>query len=201
MKSFVMLFFIFAAATLSPAQTATTESRPSDLQIVKMSWKSDSRLAQDAYREAEDAAAVQPPERAARRVRTTRGERLSGYDNAERAMREVEEMWPSNGPRINGYLYQITVRNTGQKKIKAVNWQYIFTDSLDQTIVTRHKFQSRENISPGKEAKLTRFSVVAPTHVINAKAVENNAKESYLEQVLITRIEYADGSIWEPAAN
>jgi hypothetical protein len=162
-----------------------------------MSWKADSRLADEAYREAEDAARVQPPERAARRVRTTRSERVSVYDSAERAIREVEEMWPSTGPRVNGYLYQITVRNNGPKKIKAVNWQYVFTDSLDQSIVTRHKFRTRENIAPGKEAKLSRFSVIAPTQVINAKAVQNNSKEAYLEQVLIMRIEYTDGTVWE----
>lgn len=200
MKFFVVLFFIFAAASVSTAQTETTAASPSDLQVVKMSWKADSRLAQEAYREAEDMAMVQPPERAAGRVRTRRGERVSVYDSAERAIREVEEMWPVMGPRVNGYLYQIMVRNTGQKKIKAVNWQYIFTDSLDQTIVTRHKFRSRESVAPGKEVKLTRFSVVAPTNVVNAKAVEKNAKESYLEQVLIMRIEYADGSVWESAA-
>ena len=86
---------------------------------------------------------------------------------------------------------------SGEKAIKAIDWQYIFTDSLDRSIVTRHQFESKVKIAPGKEVKLSRFSVTSPTQVVNAKAVASNPQQPYSEQVLITRIQYMDGSVWE----
>lgn len=203
MKVFGVLFFIFAVFAVSMAQTSvatTTANEPSDVQVVKMSWKKDSRLAATAYPEETDTASVPPSGRGSQAAQRRRDEKVSVFDRNSRATNEVEDLWPVAGPLISGYLYQATVRNTGQRKIKALNWQYIFTDARDRSIVTRHKFKSLENIAPGKEAKLSRFSAVAPTQVVNAKTLESASQQPYLEQVLIMRIEYADGSVWERPA-
>lgn len=203
MKFVGILFFIIALTVVSIAQTPTTIN-PTDLQVVKMSWKRETRPAREAYPKTEKRVEEELPSKGAQPAQSSRSterkEQTSVYDNVTRPGQAVEDMWPSTGPLVSGYLYQITVRNSGQKEIKAVNWQYIFTDSLDQSIVTRHQFQSRAKIAPGKEVKLSRFSVAAPTQVVNAKAVANNPGQPYSEQVLITRIEYMDGSVWERSA-
>lgn len=203
MKVVGLLFFIIALVAVSTAQTLTVKGNPADLQVVKMSWKRESRSAREAYPKDKKPTDEQlhgkevPPTQAARAERT---QQPSVYDNVTRPGQEVEELWPSKGPLVSGYLYQITVRNTGRKEIKTINWQYIFTDSHDPNIVTRHQFLSRTKISPGKETKLSKFTLAAPTQVVNAKAIASNSKQSYLEQVLITRIEYLDGSVWERPA-
>lgn len=203
MKVAGLLFFIFALFAVSMAHRATVKGDPADLQVVKMSWKRDSRSAREVYPKDKEPTDEQlhgkdvPPTQSTRAERT---QQTSVYDNATRPGQEVEELWPATGPLISGYLYQITVRNTGRKEIKTVNWQYIFADSHDPNIVTRHQFLSRTKISPGKEAKLSKFTVAAPTQVINAKTVANNSKQPYVEQALITRIEYMDGSVWERPA-
>ena len=197
MKFFGIMFFVFAIVAVSTAQTATATSDPSDLQVVKMSWKAQTRPARDIRPEDNNPAMQKLPGKDQRVVRTTRGERLPVYDQAERASRESDDIWPETGATVRGYEYQATVRNTGQKEIKAVDWQYNFTDSQDQSFVTHHRFQSMTKIAPGKEVKLSKFTTAAPTQVVNAKAVENKRDKPYSEQVMITRIVYTDGSVWE----
>ncbi|HEX8491251.1 MAG TPA: hypothetical protein VF658_00270 [Pyrinomonadaceae bacterium] len=195
------MFLIIVFVVVSMAQTSTGANNPSDLQVVKISWKRDTRPAREAYPKDEKRLEEKLPDvtekRTKRSSRPDRKEQTTVYDRASRASQEVEDLWPENVPLVDGYLYQMTVRNTGRKEIKAVHWQYIFTDSLDPNIVTRHQFQSRAKISPGKEIKLSRFAVTPPSQVVNAKAIEIDLKQQYSEQVLITRIEYADGSAWE----
>lgn len=200
MKVFGILFFITAFVAVPMAQTVAATSNPSDLQVVKMSWKRDTRPPREAYlkddKRPEDdlpGKGARPPQSSPRDPK----EQISIYERTDRATREVEELWPSIGPLVNGYLYQVTVRNSGQKDIKAVHWQYIFTDRHDPSIITRHQFQSRTKISPGKEIRLSRFAVAPPSQVINANAIEIDIRRQYSEQVLITRIEYRDGSVWE----
>lgn len=204
MKVFGILLFVVAFAVVSMAQTSTATSNPADLQVVKMSWKRDTRPAREASLKREKRVEEELPGKGAQPAQSSRSterkEQSAVYDNATRPGQEVDDLWPSIGPLVNGYLYQITVRNSGQKEIKQIDWQYIFTDSLDPKIITRHQFQSRAKIAPGKEVRLSRFSVVAPTQVVNAKAVASNPQQPYSEQVLITRIQYMDGSVWERSA-
>lgn len=198
MRIFGIVLVILTLAFVSKAQTATVLHNPPDLQVIKMSWKSEMRLAEDAVREEKDPLTAQPDRRV--RPRPVPGARTSVYDSVNNASRENEDMWPSTGPRVKGYLYQVTVRNTGQKEIKAVSWQYIFTDPLDHSIVARHRFSSKSKIAPGKEKKLDEFALSPPTNVVNAKSVANNPEQPLIEQVEITRIEYTDGSVWERPA-
>lgn len=195
MKFFGIVLVILTLAFVSTAQTATVLHNPPDLQVVKMSWKSEMRLAQEAVQEEQDPLMTKPDRSI--RPRPVPGARTSVYDSVTNASRESDEMWPSTGPQVKGYLYQVTVRNTGQKEIKAVSWQYIFTDPLDHSIVARHRFSTKAKILPGKEKKLDQFALSPPTNVVNAKSVANNPEQPMIEQVEITRIEYTDGSVWE----
>ena len=79
-------------------------------------------------------------------------------------------------------------RNTGQKAIKSVTWKYLFyKDEQMKKLLASYTFHSSKSIEPGA-AVLLKDSVSAtsePRHWTNYHAV------------LIARIRYADGTVWQ----
>ena len=89
------------------------------------------------------------------------------------------------------------MRNTGEKTIKLVDWDYIFLDPATQNEVTRYQFTSEEKIRPGKEAELDVFILSPPVRVVNARAMEKDEQVSSNERIEMVRIEYSDGTVWQ----
>jgi hypothetical protein len=75
----------------------------------------------------------------------------------------------------------LEVKNTGEKAIKALSWDYLFEDVSKDGKLRRESFKSKKDIAPGDIAILTK----------SGRSKGRNAKAE------ITRIEYADGSFWE----
>lgn len=94
--------------------------------------------------------------------------------------------------RPHGYMYKVMIENTGAKKIKAVGWEYVFLDPVNQSVISRHQFLSKVKIKPGEKRAINGLSVKQPTYVVRAEA----ADLAMLEQVVIKRVEYSDGSVW-----
>jgi len=94
------------------------------------------------------------------------------------------------------YTYTVKVKNTGAKAIKLINWEYQFLDPDTQQVKEQRKLASRLKISPGKsqvlESRLTR----QPTVVVNVNQLNKKYRDQFMEQVVITGIVYADGSVW-----
>ena len=202
MKTFGIALFIIALAGVSTAQTSPVLHNPPDIEISNVKWNWF-------------------------HVNTTGGNPLFAADSKANPMTQqavvggvtaaqpyyvptaedilLDNPVPGKGltsnrrrfPLVNGYMYEATIRNRGAKTIKAIRWQYVFSDPVDQSILSRHSFYTKAKISPGKKRKLSKLATAPPTKVISAKALANNPKKPFAEQVLITRIEYADGTIWE----
>ncbi len=96
------------------------------------------------------------------------------------------------GGGIYGFMYKVRVENKGPKKIKAITWEYVFLDPLDQSVISRHQFLSKVNINPGKKREVSGLNVRQPMQVVRAEA----ANLPPVERVVIKRVEYMDGSIW-----
>lgn len=88
------------------------------------------------------------------------------------------------------YTAKATLRNGGAKTIKAIFWDYVFTDAREQKELKRYKLQSKQQILPGETVLLVRDVVLDPKdearHLTTGK-----------QSVEITKIEYTDGSIWK----
>ena len=102
------------------------------------------------------------------------------------------EMNPLHG---KGYKYTLEVKNTAPKQVAELFWDYVFTDLRTQQETLRYHFASKVKLKAGGAAKLTIYSTAAPLLVVEAK----QSGQSKSEQVIIKRIVYADGSIWEAA--
>ena len=111
---------------------------------------------------------------------------------------------PAAGPKpvtpergmFTSYVYKIKVKNSGEKTIKALDWEYQFLDPSTQEVVEQRKINSRLKLSPGKSQVLERRMTRKPTVVVNADQVARKTKDQFTERAVITRIIYADGSVW-----
>jgi hypothetical protein len=75
-------------------------------------------------------------------------------------------------------------RNIGAKVITSVSWECLFFSDAQQTqVMLRQKLRDAKRIAPGDEARLKRSS-------------QTGAATAY-KAVRITRVVYADGTVWQ----
>lgn len=99
------------------------------------------------------------------------------------------------------YIYEIKIKNTGEKAIKKISCQYIFSEPDTQKQISYVSFDKEININPGKTEKLTLISLSPPSGAVDATKADKKLRDQYAELVIIQRIEYADGSIWTAKNN
>ncbi|CAN5679943.1 hypothetical protein BH18ACI4_BH18ACI4_14520 [soil metagenome] len=102
-----------------------------------------------------------------------------------------------NSPSRYVFVYKLTVQNSGEKAIKSVDWDYVFLDAETQNEINRQQFTSPEKINPGKAKELNVLINRSPTRTISANSLSKNEREGLSEQVVVMRIEYTDGSVWQ----
>jgi len=99
----------------------------------------------------------------------------------------------------NKFVYQVRVRNTGEKQIVALDWDYIFIDPATGKVIERHSFHTQERIRSGKSKTLSEVSVLPPTRVINVQALEKNPEHQFIERIALNSVIFRDGSVWTRA--
>jgi hypothetical protein len=96
------------------------------------------------------------------------------------------------------FVYKATLKNSGDKVIKSIDWDYIFLDRGSETEVGRQQFTSEEKIAPGKTKDLIVTIRKPPTQTISLTALNDNERGSLDGRVIVVRIDYADGTSWQP---
>ena len=100
-------------------------------------------------------------------------------------------------PAASSYVYEVKLRNNGEKTISALTLEYIFFEPDTETEISRRLFLSKRQIAPGKSKTLVFRTGAPPTGTINARYAGKKSGEQYSEQVVIQSIKYADGSAWQ----
>jgi hypothetical protein len=95
------------------------------------------------------------------------------------------------------FVYKTTIKNLSDKAIKSIDWDYVFLDRSTQEEIGRREFTSEEKISPGKSKELTVTITKPPTQTISLTALNTNERNTLVEQVIVVRIDYADGTSWQ----
>ncbi len=103
----------------------------------------------------------------------------------------------------------VEIKNTSDKTIKQIEWDFLFPRMENETLKLRYAVTSKAEVKTGNKKKL---KVVLPASAMKCKIVNikgDQAQESVCgkgftdaskfeqENVVINRIEYADGSIWK----
>lgn len=203
MKTLAALFLILIPALIASSQTPTLSQDPADVVILKFSWDKE-RIGwqRDPFSPpVESIDEMRIRVRDEKRILDAKRAGSSGEVNrAERDARAdaaIAARMRQKAPPGYAYRYKVSVRNTGPKTIKAVDWDYIFFEPGTQTEVGRHQFTSEEKIRPGKNAELDMMILSPPTQTISAEALGKGKGAHFDEAVVLMRIEYADGSVWQ----
>lgn len=135
------------------------------------------------------------------RVNETGGARDPAADTTDGRAAALEKMvresrTPDRKP-IDGYLYKLKVKNISTKPIEVVFWEYQFIDAANPQLVARRQFLCGLNLKAGKDKDVSVFSLSGPSEVVSASSLSNTTNNGPKEKVLINRVEYADGSIWQ----
>lgn len=104
---------------------------------------------------------------------------------------------PNNKP-VDGYSYKVKVQNSSTRVVEILFIEYQFVDAANPTTPpTRRQFLCGVNIKPNKGKELSAFSLSGPPEVVSVGALASKSENPFQEKVIINRVEYADGTIWQ----
>ncbi|MCS6805684.1 MAG: hypothetical protein RMM98_14330 [Acidobacteriota bacterium] len=193
------LWMLTTLAIVSIVRSATMAQDAPDIVVLKVGWSKE-RINWEANpfggpNESYDEMRVRINDE--RRLEAAkRGGSTADQNKLERELRTYEIMKANKKPPPlrYAYRYRCTVQNTGTKTIKLIDWDYVFLDPETQAEVGRHQFTSEEKIGPGKKKDLEVFIKSPPGRIVSANVYNS---EGLHERVVIVRVEYTDGSVWQ----
>ncbi len=203
MRTFLLLPLLLSFVW--PGQNGVISREGSPVEVTGFRWSKGKQQAvtPDKSRPAPMAALTQADKNYERnqRVNEQAGARHPNADTVDgRAAaidKIVEESRSSKKITVDGYAYQVKVRNASAKVIEVLFWEYQFIESANPSNVARRQFLCSLKVKPDKEKEVESFSVSGPSGVVSAESLGNKSGNLYQEKVLINRVEYADGSIWQ----
>ena len=98
---------------------------------------------------------------------------------------------------VTTYVYKIKVKNNGSKTIKSLEWEYQFLNPQTDELMGYRRITSDTKLLPGKVKKLERRFTRQPTILVNANQLDKKYQDQFTERLIIHRIQYSDGSIWQ----
>ena len=98
---------------------------------------------------------------------------------------------------VEGYDFRVKLQNTGAKAVEVLFWEYQFEETANPSNLTRRQFLCGVQIKGGKGRELQAFGGSGPAGAISAESLAGKAANPFAERVVVNRIEYADGTIWQ----
>ncbi len=203
MKIVVLMLWVACGGISASAQSGPGSTDSPSLAVVKFSWtKERINWQQDPFSgpiENFDEMRVRArnEKRIADAKRGGSGAEVSRAEKDARTDAVLTAQIHKNKPGRYQFLYRVHVRNSGDKTIKSVDWDYVFFDVNNQNEMGRRQFRSEEKIAPGKAKELKFFITTPPTKTVSIHSLDKNERTNLGEAVVIVRVEYSDGSIWQ----
>jgi hypothetical protein len=190
---------------ISPHQNSPVPQQDSSISVLSFRW-SKSRQVIEKLEPATIApvAAVIPQNKNFERNRRaqapagTRDPNEDTVDGRSAAIeKSVQEARSPRGKPVDGFEYKAKIKNTGTKVIEVVFWEYRFIETADPSSIARRQFLCGVNIKPDKDKELQAFSLMGPSDVISVSSLANKSGNLFEEKIIINRVEYSDGTIWQ----
>jgi Flp pilus assembly protein TadD len=181
---------------------------PTDVEVVKFSWKETTARVLNMPSSPAIEVTTTPVSRTGLRVLggPEKGEPGPPLPGNQPAPDPFDPLSPgpsnsrSSSSSLRGidYKFAALVKNIGSKTITSVQWAYIFVPANPKEGFA-YLFNTKINISPGKEKELHDQvpSVVIPAS--QSKALSAHNRDLFKERVVIVRLDFADGSSWHSA--
>jgi hypothetical protein len=175
--------------TIVTAQDSGGKSDPIDLTVLEHSWRKESSSQQVSSN------LRRPPNED--RIGPTSEERniLRQRDKDYPDLRVQTPVSSSRPPDV--YIYKITVKNNGAKLIKEIDWEFRCLHPDTQVELGNVRISSKVNLSPGKTKGIKKRTVQQPIGVLFADQLDQKYRDQVMEEVVIHRIVYSDGSAWQ----
>lgn len=124
--------------------------------------------------------------------------RSYSVDSRSAALEKITQESRSSGANtIEGFEHRIKVRNAGTKVVEILFWEYQLIESLNPANVARRQFICGLEMKPKKEMEVVAFSASKPGAVVSVATLAKSPETPFQERVVINRVEYKDGSIWQ----
>lgn len=188
---------LFLLVFSTQAQNTVSSNEKPDLVIIEKEWHIEFRnpvLDEDPFRANNELRQILNDRRENDRqnaIRTRRGQPL------EPPPTTASRIEPRRVDPWTRYIYQLKIKNTGGKEIKIITWDYVFFEPGTQNEIGRRTFTNKADISPNKTKSLVVRSSTPPSQTINAGDARSKLRDQYSEKVIISAIEYKDGSTWK----
>ena len=173
-----VLGFKWAKSRLTPAQTNTTSTGPAPAMIPANKNFERNRRINDPMG-----------------VRDPNADTIDGRSAA--LEKNVQESRSPKSKPVDGFEYRVKIQNVNKKAIEVVFWEYQFVETANPTNVARRQFLCGVQIKPNKDKELQAFSLAGQGDVVSAESLANKTGNLFTEKVVVNRVEYADGSIWQ----
>jgi hypothetical protein len=118
--------------------------------------------------------------------------KYDGYQPVE-IVRDSKSGVTTSVKRTTAYVFKytarVTVKNTGARAIKSVEWEYFFDDPEGGKELKRFRFQSKQQVAPDATVVLSKEALIPPDQ--NTRYITTGK-----QRVRLTRVEFADGTVW-----
>lgn len=200
MKILASAFMLVLFASNAATQVQSDQSAKPSVVVIQKKWRMDlhnAALDQDQI----EAQKERDREENARRERERLNEKLS-----EQGMPTRQEPYsrpktpPPRGISVV-YVYEVKIKNTGEKDIRKIAWDYVFSDPATERELGRRRFVSEIKIGPGKTKNMIMRTSNSPTGTVDVARTGKKSQSLYSESVIVQSIDYADGSVWKADSN
>ena len=99
----------------------------------------------------------------------------------------------------NFFLYELKIKNLDEKAIKSFIWEYQSAKESALQNASSRRFLCVEKIKAGGSKTLRIISRLPPAIVVDASVPNGESKKDLTVDVIINRVEYADGTVWKSA--
>ena len=170
---------------------------PSDIQIIKFSWKESNSSV---------VVARQSPVTTTTSSVSPSGTRLMADPRAKDEPGPYGQTTPTGRPPpepetfsrpVLIHKFSLALKNTGSKTIEGVEWAYVFYSKDPARDSVAYTFTSRANIGPGKEKTLSDWDYPASSASRKVRSPTTYTKDLFDEKIVILRLDHSDATKWQ----
>jgi len=200
MKSLLLILSFVVLSSAVTAQSPSVSTDGPEVTIVKHGWtKERINWEGDPFggtvENFEDLRRRQADERRVARARGAGNIGEAAKVERETRAEQVIKARPPAPPRYT-FLYRVVFQNTSGKTIKTIDWDYVVANNKTQE-TERLEFTHDTKIAAGKTKELSVTARKPPARTVSVYALDKNERQGLDGQVVVVRIEYTDGSVWQ----
>jgi hypothetical protein len=206
MRVVLLVVFFLAIAPVVNAQTTTSELSAPGVEVIKFGWSKERLNWQQSpfggpnenFHEMQFRARSEKRLSDAKRGgNSAEIKKLENDAKADAKIAQARRENESVGVPRYVFLYRSSVRNGSNKAIKEIDWDYVFCDAMTGEELGRREFTSVQTIGPGKSKELSFMIPSPPIRRISVHSLDKKERVGIQEQIVILRIKYEDGSVWQ----